>query len=56
MQHRLEEYEVFISDEVDRETEALQRAETEQGDEEAEGGIIDGSADESMIDVEVVVS
>lgn len=48
VQHRLEEYEVFVSDEVERETEALQRAEIE-GEEEEESVEM---ADESMVDDE----
>lgn len=49
VQHRLEEYEVFVSDEVERETEALQRAEIEEEEEEEVVEIADGS----MVDEEV---
>lgn len=47
--HRLEEYEVFVSDEVERETEALQRAEIEEEEEEEVVEMADGS----MVDEEV---
>lgn len=51
VQSRLEEYEVFVSDEVERETEALQRAEIESEEQEQEEDVVE-DVDESMGDEE----
>jgi len=50
VQSRLEEYEVFVADEVERETEVLQRAEIVEEDDVVEEG--DDQQDASMIDGE----
>jgi hypothetical protein len=48
VQSRLEEYEVFVADEVERETEVLQRAEIVEEDEVVEEG--GEQQDASMVD------
>ena len=50
VQSRLEEYEVFVADEVERETEVLQRAEIAMEDEEEQ--VVEEPQDVSMVEGE----